>query len=174
MAGFKTGIFVGAMIVGAPAAWLIWTLEHQPIMFPGKSISVLPSYVRLSGSIVGSEERLEDRPANNMIQMTCDKSAMSCSFLFADEIGHNFVGGIDEDILTVRKWDDRELIADSLNLASQFQGCNYYEVRVIFQSEDVTYNRLPNPQADKARCEELMGTSKPFRQWRIDDGPAWP
>lgn len=173
MAGFKTGILIGAVLVGAPAGWLIWTIEHQPLMFPNKSVHISPAYVTVSGSIVGTEERREDRPANNMVQMSCEKREMTCRFQFANEIDHNFVGSIDEDTLTVRRWDDKELVADSRDLSSAFQGCNYYEVRVIFQTEDVTYNRIPNPTADRVRCEEMFKSSKPFRQWRIDDGEAW-
>lgn len=173
MAGFKTGFAVGAVVVAAGATWLIWKLEHQPIMFPGKSIYSGSGMVSVVGSVVGTEKREDDRPANNGFQMTCYKPDRNCKVLFADEINHNYVGQIESETLTVRKWDEQELVADSLDLASAFQGCNYYEVRVLLKSEDAIYNRIPNPKADKARCAQMFKSSKPFRQWRIDYGKGW-
>lgn len=173
MAGFKTGFAVGALCVAAGASWLIWKLESQPIMFPGKSIYSGGGSVRVVGSVVGTEKREDDRPANNVFQMTCYKPDMNCKVLFADEIIHNFVGQIESETLTVRKWDEQEMVADSLELASVFQGCNYYEVRVLLKSEEAIYNRIPNPNADKARCAKMFKTNKAFRQWRIDDGKGW-
>jgi len=173
MAGFKTGFAVGAVLVGAGAGWLLWKVESQPMMFPGKNVFSSPDYVSVTGSIVGDEKEKAQRPINNMTQMTCYKSDGTCQFLNANELGGGHMGSIFEDSLTIRKWDANEVIVDSLDLSSQFQGCMYYEIRVLLKSEDVTYTRLPNPKADKDRCVEIVGKTQQLRTWRIDDGEAF-
>ena len=173
MAGFKTGVAVGALLIGAPAVWLIKKLDDMPIMFPLKHVFVNGDYLSVSGSIVGDEPDPKQRPINNMAQMVCHKEQGSCQFLNANQTGGNSVGTIFEETLYVRKWDANEMVADSLDLSSAFNGCMYYEIRVIFKTEDVIYTRLPNPKAEKDRCVEIVGKTKQFRSWRIDNGEAY-
>ena len=173
MAGFKTGFAVGALLVGAPAVWLISKTETQPIMFSPAYVGVQPDYVRVTGSIIGNEKKEVERPTNNGMLLTCWRPDKTCKYLHIEEIGSHQVGEIYDELLSVRKWDEKEVVADSLDEASQSGSCNYYEIRVLLKSKDVTYTRLPNPQSDKARCKQLFGDSEPLRQWRIADGKGW-
>lgn len=173
MAGFKTGMALGALLIGVPAVWLISKIDGQPIMFSRAYVGVQPDYVRVTGSVVGDDRLEKDRPVNNGMVMTCWRPDKTCRYVQMNELGSNHVGEPVEETLYVRKWDDVELVADSLDLSSQFNGCNYYEIRVLLKAEEATYTRLPNPKADKARCNELFKDSKPLRQWRIGNGKAW-
>lgn len=170
MAGFKTGLALGAIGMGAFAFWWIDRVANEPISFPGKTMYATPDYLMVEGSIVGDEAKESDRPINNLAKLVCRREQRQCEFHTVNELAPRRVGALDEEILDIRKWDDREMIADSLNLSANFEGCNFYELRVFFDSEDVIYTRLPNPNADKKRCEELFQSSKPLRQWRIGDG----
>lgn len=172
MAGFKTGVAVGAVSVGALAVWLIVKIDSQPIAFPSKAVAIQPDYVSVIGSIVGSDAREDARPQNNMVQMECHKSDMACTFLSINEDQSGQIGFPFIDNLTVRQWTDRELVADSLRETGLRPPCNYYEVRVIFGTKDVAYTRIPNPRADKKSCNELFGSDNRIRQWRIDNGKA--
>jgi len=173
MAGFKTGIALGALLMSVPAAWLIYQIENQPLRFNSAYVGVMPNYVRVTGSVVGSDRREADRPINNGVVMTCWRPDKTCNYLQINEIGTNHVGEPIVETLYVRKWDTAELVADSLDLSSEFDGCNYYAIRVLLASKEVTYTRLPNPKSDKKRCASLFKDSKPLRQWRIADGKAW-
>lgn len=173
MAGFKTGILIGALLVGVPAGWLIYQMDNQPLMFNSAYVGVTADHVRVTGSVVGSDTKEADRPVNNGVVMTCWRPDSTCRYIQINEIGPNHVGQPVDENLYVRKWDRDELVADSSDLSSLFDGCNYYEIRILFASKDVTYTRLPNPKADKQRCARLFENSRPFRQWRIADGKAW-
>lgn len=164
---------LGAILMGAPAIWLILRLENQPIMFSRGYVGVQPDYVRVIGSVIGDDKHERDRPINNGILMTCWRPDKTCRYLNVNEISSHQVGDIFDETLNVRKWDAEALVADSLDQASAFQGCNYYEIRVLLKTEVVTYTRLPNPKADKARCKALFPDSKQLRQWRISDGKDW-
>lgn len=170
MAGFKTGFALGVGITAALAIWWTEKIASRPISFPSKLVSMYGDYLTVEGSIVGDEKSESERPVNNMARLSCYKPDGSCQFLLANEVSPGHVASLGDDTLAIRKWDDREMVADSLDLASQMQGCNYYEIRVLLQSEDVTYTRLPNPKADKKRCDEFFKDSKQLRQWRIDNG----
>ena len=173
MAGFKTGFVVGAIVVAFGTGWLIDRLESQPIMFSPLYVGVQPDYVRVVGSVVGNEKVEKDRPANNGLLLTCWRPDRTCKYLHIEEIGRNQVGEIDDQLLTVRKWDEEELVTDNLDEALRVGSCNYYEFRLLLKSKDVTYTRLPNAKADRARCKQLFGNSAPLRQWRVADGPGW-
>ncbi len=173
MAGFKTGIVVGALLVGTPAVWLINKLEAQPVRFPSAHVGVQPDYVRVIGSVIGTDKLEKDRPVNNGMVMSCWRPEKTCEYMQLNEISTGHVSDPVNDTLKVRKGDEAELIADSLDLSREFNGCAYYEVRVLLKSKQATYTRLPNPKADKARCDELFKDSQPVKQWRIGDGKAW-
>ncbi len=173
MAGFKTGVVIGAMVVGFPAAWLLSKIESQPIMFSSYYVGVQPDYVSVTGSVIGDDKLEKDRPINNGIQMTCWRPNGFCQYMNVDEIGPNLIGQINSENLTVRKWDDKELVADSFDISNQYKSCNYYEIRVLLKNKIATYTRLPNQKADLARCKMLFGESQPLRQWRIGDGKSW-
>lgn len=175
MAGFKTGLLVGALLVGAPAVWLIGKLDAQAITFPRAYVSIQLDYVRVTGSVVGDDEFEKDRPVNNGMLMTCwrPEETKTCRYYQTNMLSAKQAGEPVDDILYVRKWDDKELVADSLDLSSKFFGCSYYEVRVLLKRQQAIYTRLPNPKADKARCDELFPGSQPIKQWRIGDGKAW-
>lgn len=173
MAGFKSGILLGALLIGVPAGWLTHRLANQPIMFNSSYVGVEPGYVRVTGSVIGSEKRETDRPTNNGVILTCMKPKPTCTYVTTEELGPNHIGEPSEELLTIRKWDDKELIADSLDLSSAFQGCNYYEIRVLLVEKQATYTRLPNPKADKARCKQMFQDSEQLRQWRIGNGKGW-
>lgn len=102
--------------------------------------------------------------------MTCERQRESCDFISINEDRPGYITGINNDTLTIRRWDDRGMTADSLAESSIFGGCNYFEIRVLLPSKEVLYTRLPNPKADKTRCAELFKSSEPLRQWRIDNG----
>lgn len=170
MAGFRTGLAIGAIGVGVLGYWWVDRVASEPISFPGKTVYVTPDYLVVEGSVVGDERMESDRPVNNLAKLVCRKERQQCEFQTVNELAPRHVGGLDEETLDIRKWDAREMVADSLGLSSNFEGCNYYEIRVLFDSEDVTYTRLPNPRADKKRCDQLFKNSTPLRQWRIDDG----
>jgi len=142
-------------------------------MFASAYVGIQADYLKVTGSVVGNEAKESDRPLNNGVVMTCWKPDKTCKYSQMNEIGPRHVGDLVEDTLTIRKWDKSELVADSLDISSNFVGCNYYEIRVLFDSKDVSYTRVPNPKADKQRCAELFKDSKPLRQWRIADGKAW-
>lgn len=142
-------------------------------MFGSAYVGVQPDYVSVTGSVVGSDVKEADRPVNNGITMTCWRPDSTCQYIQINEIAPNHVGHPVVETLYVRKWDRVELVADSVADKGKFDGCNYYEIRVLFASKDVTYTRLPNLKADKQRCAQLFGNSKAFRQWRIADGKAW-
>lgn len=169
MAGFKTGLAVGATIVAIPAFFLE-KVASEPTSFPGKAVTVMDGYVHVLGSIVGNERLEDDRPINNMVEMKCYQSDMTCSFLSIDELDPGDIGWPSTDTLAIRSWTDKDLVADSLPSSAFQQPCTYYEVRVLFDTEDVTYTRIPNPKADQAQCEKMFGSKGSIRQWRIDDG----
>ena len=173
MAGFKSGALVGALLIGAPAVWLIAKLENQPVMFGRAYVGVQPDYVRVTGSVIGDDKFEKDRPVNNGMVMTCWRPDKTCHYLQMNELGAHNVGEPVDETLYVRKWDGSELVADSLDLSSEFNGCAYYEIRILLKSQQATYNRLPNPKAVKARCDSLFPGSQPIRQWRIGNGKAW-
>lgn len=170
MAGFKTGLALGVLATGGAALWVLHKVDNQPIRFPTKSVYVSEDYISVTGSIVGDEARETQRPINNMAQMSCWADEMNCTFLSVNEISPRLVGIPDTDTLAIRRWTDREMLADSLIETGPMGPCAYYEIRVIFESEDITYTRLPNPQADQERCREFFGGSPVLKQWRIDDG----
>lgn len=170
MAGFKTGLGIGAAIIAIPAFFLLERVASEPTRFPGKTVTVADGYVSVLGSIVGDERREAERPTNNMVEMKCQKREMTCSFLSINELGTGHVGWPSTDTLAIRSWTDKDLLADSLPSSGLVPPCNYYEVRVLFDTEDVTYTRIPNPEADKSRCAELFKSDGSIRQWRIDDG----
>ncbi len=173
MPGFKTGMALGALLVGVPAVWLIMRIEGQPITFAPSYIGVQPDYVNVVGSVVGDDKFERDRPINNGTKLTCFRPNETCKYLYINEISARQVGDIEEEMLYIRKWDANELVADSRDPDATFEGCNYFEIRVLLISKDVTYMRLPNPKADKTRCDQLFKGSKPLRQWRIADGKGW-
>lgn len=174
MAGFKTGLALGALATGAVALWALEKVDAEPIRFPTKSVNVTDGYIAVVGSIVGDEPAEAERPVNNMVEMFCRADEMSCTFLSVNEIAPRLVGLPSTDTLAIRRWTDREMVADSLVETGPMGPCAYYEVRVIFESQDVTYTRLPNAQADQERCreffDEFLGGGPALKQWRIDDG----
>lgn len=170
MAGFKAGVLMGAGIIAIPAFFLLEKVASEPTRFPGKTVSVMDGYVSVLGSIVGDERIEAERPANNMVEMKCRKRDMTCSFLSINELTAGHIGWPSTDTLLIRTWTDKDLVADSLTHSGIEPPCNYYEVRVLFDTEDVTYTRIPNPDADQTRCEKLFGNKGSLRQWRIDDG----
>lgn len=170
MAGFKTGFAAGAAIVAIPAFFLLEKVASEPARFPGKTVSIMDGYVSVIGSIVGDDRREDERPVNNMVEMKCRKSEMTCSFLSINELTTGHIGWPSTDTLAVRSWSDKDLVADSLPGVGLEPPCNYFEVRVLFDTKDVTYTRIPNPAADQTRCKELFSTDNSIRQWRIDDG----
>lgn len=172
MAGFKTGLALGAATIGAASLWLIFKIENQPIAFPAKAVSVQADYVSVIGSIVGSDAREDARPQNNMAQMECWRDRMACTFMTINETQGGHIGFPLTDKLTVRQWTERELVADSLLAPEARPPCNYYEIRVIFATKDVAYTRIPNPKADKESCKTLFGSDNSVKQWRIDNGKA--
>lgn len=172
MAGFKTGVAVGAVSVGALAIWLILKIESQPISFPSKAVMADANYVSVIGSIVGDDAKEEDRPQNNMARMECWRSKMSCTFTTVNETQPGHVGFPFTDQLTVRQWNEREMVADSLLGPDAAPPCNYYEIRFIFGTKDVAYTRIPNSKADQASCKDLFGSDNSIKQWRIGNGKA--
>ncbi|QIG53907.1 hypothetical protein G6N82_06835 [Altererythrobacter sp. BO-6] len=170
MAGFKTGLALGVIMTGGAALWALDKEGSEPIRFPTKSVYLASDYISVVGSIVGDEPQESERPVNNMVTMVCRAERMACDFTSINEVSPGYLGLPLTDTLAVRQWNDREMVADSLVAPGADGPCNYYEVRVIFEGEDVTYTRLPNPEADQDRCKEFYGDGKALRQWRIDDG----
>lgn len=172
MAGFKTGVAAGAVSVGALAIWLILKIESQPVAFPAKAVRAETNYISMIGSIVGDDAKEDARPQNNMAWMECWRSQMSCDFTAVNETQPGHIGFPITDQLTVRQWNEREMVADSLLGPEARPPCNYYEIRVIFGTQDVAYTRIPNPKADRESCKELFGSDNSIRQWRIGNGKA--
>lgn len=172
MAGFKTGVAVGAISIGAAAVWLLAKVDGRPVSFPAKAVMADANYVSVIGSIVGDDAREDQRPQNNMARMECWRSQMSCTFTTVNETTPGHIGFPFTDQLTIRQWNEREMIADSLLGPDAPAPCNYYEVRVIFGTKDVAYTRIPNPKADRESCKGLFGSDNSIRQWRIGNGRA--
>jgi hypothetical protein len=172
MAGFKTGALCGVAVAGAVAWWWIDKLENEPIRFPGKSVVVEEDFIGVIGSIVGDDPLEADRPVNNLFELFCSLKNRTCDVTTLNEISSRYVDGPSTDLLVIRKWTDREMVADSLIDSAGPAPCTYYEIRVVFDSKDVAYTRLPHPKAEQESCAGIYGEGKSLRQWRIDDGKA--
>lgn len=172
MAGFKTGVAAGAVSIAVLSLGIIHKIDTRPVSFPSKAVHTSPNFVSVIGSIVGSDQREDDRPQNNMAHMECWRSSMSCDFMTVNETQPGHIGFPFNDKLIIRQWTERELVADSLLDPATALECNYYEVKVIFGTQNVIYTRIPNPKADREYCKDLFGSDNSIKQWRIDDGKA--
>lgn len=174
MAGFKTGLALGVVATAAGALFMMERIASQPVLFPPKSTFFTEDYISVVGSLVGDQVREAERPVHNMVEMICRRETMSCTFLTINEIDPGLIGRPDTDDLTIRKWSEKEMVADSLIEGLPSPPCYYYEVRAVFGTEDVLYTRIPHPKRNQADCKELFAADNKVTQWRIGDGKGSP
>lgn len=174
MAGFKTGLALGVVATAAGALFMMDRIASQPVMFPPKSTYFTDDYISIVGSLVGDQAQEAERPVHNMVEMICHRETMSCTFVTINEIEPGLIGRPHTDSLTIRQWTAREVIADSLIEELPRSPCYYYEVRAVFDSEDVLYTRIPHPKRNQADCNELFAAENKVTQWRIGNGKGSP
>lgn len=169
MPGFWTGVIVGGLVIGGGAAWVIYQIEKQPIMFPSKVVTDFGNQFWFEGSIY-SADKSDNRPVNNLIHGRCYQDRMECDLKTVDQIGNKQVGSMWEETIPIRSWDKRKIVADSLGLSAMEEQCNWYEIRVDRATENIAYNRYPNPKA-KPECSKF--SSERIFRWKIDNGYGW-
>lgn len=168
MRQFIGGFVLGNLLCLGGAAWLILEIEAQPIRFPGKSVYDGGDYYHFEGSVYGEGA---DAPANNLIDVWCYKDRMECEVKTQSEIdggGNAFVSSVGTDTINVRKWDEREIIADSESLDPA--QCNWYEIKADRKTEEISYTRIPQKSPNPGFCKALEPR---VLRWRIDNGKAW-
>lgn len=156
-AGFAsaTAIAIGLFV------WFLASRESD-ILFPTKNFFATKDYVLFSGSIVGEGHST----MNGTVAGTCDKSLGTCRIDSVNQIGPNQVSQIHSDTIQIKQWDNTTMLADSRSVTGP--KCNYYEIRINFPNQDISYNRYPNSK--KGLCKQFE--YKVFN-WKIEDSYGW-
>ena len=139
------------------------------MQFPRMSYAQASDLVSFSGSLVGDGEP-STQPVNNFYDVLCERDRMHCRLASIDQIDEDLMGGINVDDIPIRKWSDKLVVADSRDVAVQFQSCNWYEIRIDREGQQIEYGRYPNPAAfeDEDGICQLTQEEKVMR-WRFGD-----
>lgn len=161
---FWGGLALGLALAGGAGSWLIYTLENEPIRFASKSIFAGKEWAYFEGSIYGDSD---DAPRNNYIRGSCYRDRMECIVGALDQIAPRLIGGYFEDTLKIRKWDEREIVADSEG--TDPGQCIWYEIKIDLKTDEIVYTRFPSKQSSRD-CSAFVAK---VMRWRIDNGKAW-
>lgn len=156
------GGFAAALILAvAFAGWTV-SKNDNDIMFPTKNLYVNKDFAIFSGSIVGEGRGTQ----NGTITGECDRESGVCRLATLNQIGHRQVSQIYTENITIRRWDETMLVADSKSVNAP--KCNYFEIKIYIPSQDISYTRYPLKK--DGICENFE--NKVFN-WKIDDSYAW-
>jgi len=158
---FWGGFAVAFILAIGLAGWTV-SKEDNDIMFPAKTLYVGKDFAMFSGSIVGAGRATQ----NGTITGECDRESGVCRLATLDQIGHQQVSQIYTESITIRRWDETMLVADSKSVNAP--KCNYYEIKIYIPNQDISYTRYPLKK--DGICENFE--YKVFN-WKIDDSYAY-
>jgi hypothetical protein len=168
----RTVVFLMGMLCGAVA--LAAYLFHGPdVVFPKKWIFDDKDEAIGFVSVRGALPAEGIRPRNNMIQIWCYKSNMTCSAVSQEQVGNNQVSSISEPIvLPISEWDSSIIVAtDSKRSISSYPwGClktTLYIQRIVRSA--VWIEEPINPTSPLC-----TNTPTVIRKWTIEDPPSLP
>ena len=152
--GIATAILVGIAYWGN-------TKSEKNIMFPAKTFIATKDFLMFSGSIVGPDHE----SMNGTMTGECDRAEGVCRFFSINQLTHNQTGPIRSETVNIKRWDETMMIADTKDFDPK---CNYYEIKVYFPNEDISYTRYPlKKDGVCANFEHRVFN------WKIDDSYAW-
>lgn len=157
---FWAGFAIATVLAVCLTAWGVRRSEKD-IMFPMKAFFATKDYVTFAGSIVGP-----DRDSmNGTVTGECDRQQGVCRLYGINQIGHNQTGPISSETINITRWDDTMMVADTKSMDPK---CNYYEIKIYFPNEDVSYTRYPlKKDGICANFEHRVFN------WKVDDSYAW-
>lgn len=165
---FWGGLALGVVLTTGASLYLVKKVTEEPVRFGRKLYLEIGNTVHFEGSIY-ADGGGDDAPINNFISGDCYQDRMECEIHSVNEIAAGHISPIVTDTITVRSWNEREIIADS---QAEHALCNWFEIKIDRRAQEILYTRFPNPKANQEFCRSFLPMPRVLK-WRIDNGAAW-
>jgi len=159
--------FVGAgAIVLALALWFIGQSDRRAIFWPPKTFyddrDVRPGsgYIAAAGSLIG-----EDMDGSTFLNIECRREERECRINELHQWKSPRGVSLYNDAFPITSWANETVVAEG---APPPGACNRVRLVIIRSTETVQYHRIPEADANKARCK---ASAKKAFVWSVGDQP---